>query len=168
MTNIEQICSCQIDSSNFLNGQLRCYAESPQIVTFRAQLFGTTEIITSDLLSNIEEWIGSSQQFVLDGVQLTLNTTCPVRLASFEEDECPGVPATPATDPIASPNGSSGTLIASVVLGVLLLASLACNLLVIAFVIMSRRKRKNDFQERDISMPNAYNEHRRRRYVYVK
>ena len=164
MPNIEQTCSCQIDSSNFLNSQFRCFAESQQIVTFRTQLLGTTAIGTRDLLSEIEMWTGSPQQFVLGGVQLTLNTTCPLLLASFEEDECPGVP-TSATDPLASPTGLSGTLIASVILGVLLLTSLVCNVLLIAFVTMSRRKKAYDFRERDSAMPNAYNEHRRRRYV---
>lgn len=128
ITNVASICSCSLDSDDLLNSQLQCFDESANTVTFRTQLTGTNEASTSELVSALEEWTSLDDSFLVDGVRLSFNTTCPLLVSNFNTEECPNTVATagPLTEgPI------SITLIVSVILGVLLLVSLVLNVILI-------------------------------------
>ena len=65
--NIAQLCRCEFNSTLLLNSHLRCFDESPQIVTFRSQLSETSQTSTVELVSYIEQWIGDTEGVIVDG-----------------------------------------------------------------------------------------------------
>ena len=87
-----QLCHCEFNSTVLLNtfSHLRCFDESPEIVTFRTQLSQTTQTSTVELVSYIEQWIGDSEGVAVDGVFLGFQTTCSLVINSLDEVQCPG------------------------------------------------------------------------------
>ena len=63
--NVEQICHCEFTRSHTTNSAFQCFLDSPQAVTYRAVLHGTTSASSSGLISFIEQWIS-------DGVTISL------------------------------------------------------------------------------------------------
>ena len=88
--NVARLCRCEFNSAFLSNSQLRCFEESPQIVTFRSQLSETSQTSTVELVSYIELWISDSEGVAVDGVFLGFQTTCSLVINSLDAIECPG------------------------------------------------------------------------------
>ena len=88
--NVARLCRCEFNSTFLLNSHLRCFDESPQIVTFRSQLSETSQTSTVELVSHIELWISDSESVAVDGVFLGFQTTCSLVINSLDGVECPG------------------------------------------------------------------------------
>ena len=92
--NVARLCRCEFNSAFLSNSQLRCFEESPQIVTFRSQLSETSQTSTVELVSYIELWISDSEGVAVDGVFLGFQTTCSLVINSLDAVEC----STPQND----------------------------------------------------------------------
>ncbi len=54
---IEQ-CHCKIDMiTEIINGGFQCFANSPEIVTYRAQFQGTSEVAALDCVQILQQWV---------------------------------------------------------------------------------------------------------------
>ena len=113
--NVARLCRCEFNSTLLLNSHLRCFDESPQIVTFRSQLSETSQTSTVELVSHIEQWIGDSDGVVVEGVFLGFQTTCSLVIDSLDAVECPGG-STPQNDNLG---GIVGGVMAAVLLFIL-------------------------------------------------
>lgn len=149
LANIVPPCSCEITSSHLIDSRFRCSTESPQTVTFRTQISGDADVSAGDLVPSIQQWIESSGSFIEDGVELSFNTSCSLLITSFDSDECPNAPTMSSISEPLSAGQTSGTLIASVVLGVLLLLSLAFNLILILWVWQRSKGKKDSYAIRE-------------------
>ncbi len=82
-------CNCGFNSTFLSNAFLKCFADSPQHVTYRATLLSSSELSTSELLEYIEKWIRSTQSVIIQNLHLNLNATCSTVIADFNSLECP-------------------------------------------------------------------------------
>ena len=113
--NVARLCRCEFNSTLLLNSHLRCFDESPQIVTFRSQLSETSQTSTVELVTYIEQWIGDSEGVIVEGVFLGFQTTCSPVINSLDAVECPGG----STDANDNLGGIVGGVMAAVLLFIL-------------------------------------------------
>ena len=120
-----------------------CFNEdSPQHVTYRAVLRETSQISAVQLVSYIEQWTVDSQRFVVQGVSLGINTTCPLVIADVNGPECPRAidvrsTSPPYIDPLPSDIGS---IIGGVVAGVFVLVVIVAAVIVIVLLVVRHRR----------------------------
>ena len=130
--NIVRRCEdCQFNSTFLSDSQLRCFDESPQIVTFRTQLSGTTQTSTVELVSYIELWISDSEGVVVEGVFLGFQTTCSLVINSLDAVECPGG----STDA----NDNLGGIVGGVMVAVLLFILVV--LAIVTLIVFIKKQR---------------------------
>ena len=82
-------CNCRLNSTFLFNAFLKCFADSPQHVTYRATLLSSSDLFTSEVLEYIEKWIHSTLIVIIQNLDLNLNSTCPTVIADFNSLECP-------------------------------------------------------------------------------
>ena len=90
---VNQNCShCELEWTNFTNGEFQCFPGSPNQVTFRAKVHDRAQATAREVITHIEQWITSSDVVTLPvhHARLNINNTCIVLLASFDDPECPG------------------------------------------------------------------------------
>ena len=129
--NVARFCHCEFNSTLLLNSHLRCFDESPQIVTFRSQLSQTTQTSTVELVSYIEQWIGDSEGVIVDGVFLGFQTTCSLVINSLDVVECPGG----STDANDNLGGIVGGVMAAVLLFILV------GIAIVTLIVFIKKKR---------------------------
>jgi len=76
---------CQISISSIDEESFVCFEESPNSVTYRARLKGTSNEKRASL---IEEWIFSGPTIHVRGVLMRVDTQCSVVISDFSEEEC--------------------------------------------------------------------------------
>ena len=81
-------CNCRLNSTFLFNAFLKCFADSPQHVTYRATLLSSSDLSTSKVLEYIEKWIHSTPSVIIQNLNLNLNSTCPTVIADFNSLEC--------------------------------------------------------------------------------
>ena len=134
--NIARLCLCEFNSTPLLNSQLRCFDESPQIVTFRSQLSETSQTSTVELVSYIEQWISDSEGVIVDGMFLGFQTTCSLVIKSLDAVECPRG-STPQNDNLV---GIVGGVMAAVLLFILVGVAIVT---LIVFIKKQRTTKRN-------------------------
>ncbi len=82
-------CNCRLNSTFLFNAFLKCFADFPQHVTYRATLLSSSDLSTSKVLEYIEKWIHSTPIVIIQNLNLNLNSTCPTVIADFNSLECP-------------------------------------------------------------------------------
>ena len=122
---------CQFNSTFLFNSQLRCFDESPQIVTFRTQLSQTLQTSTMELVSYIEQCISDSEGVVVEGVFLGFQTTCSLVINSLDAVECPGG----STDA----NDNLGVIVGGVMAAILMFVFVG--LVVLTLIVFIKKQR---------------------------
>ena len=125
--NIARLCRCEFNSILVLNSHLRCFDESPQIVTFRSQLSETSQTSNVELISYIELWISDSEGVIVEGVFLGFQTTCSLVINRLDAVECPEG-STPQNDNL---RGIVGGVMAAVLLFILVGVAIVTLMIVI-------------------------------------
>ena len=136
--NIRTLCSCQFNSSFLLRSHLLCFDQSPQIVTYRAQLSGTNQVSASALVTYIEQWINTNSDILVQKSRVSLNTSCALVIPSFDSEECPGV--TNEISLLVIISGAAGG-------GVVLVAMMIFITICIRVIKVKGRKKKFDTKE---------------------
>ncbi len=77
------------------NGGFQCFADTPELVTFRAQIHGSSEIAALNLVQIIQEWVLSGPSINIKSQILNVKSSCPVLITALRENEC--VPSTMVT-----------------------------------------------------------------------
>ncbi len=85
---VTTLCTCGLNSTFLSNAFLKCFADSPQHVTYRATLLSSSELSTSEVLEYIEKWIRSTSSVIIQNLHLNLNATCPTVIDDFNSLEC--------------------------------------------------------------------------------
>ena len=143
---IESYCGCGFNREHISKSFVQCFSESPQQITFRAQLNQTSQSSIVELVSYIEQWITTPGSLVVQGSLLQLNSTCPLVIADqFVASECP-LPLTmvqPTTEttapPVNSQSDNIGAIVGGVVALVLGLAFIIAVVIIVYHVLKLRR-----------------------------
>ena len=140
-------CNCGFNSTFLSNAFLKCFADSPQHVTYRATLLSSSDLSTSEVLEYIEKWIRSTSSVIIQNLNLNLNSTCPTVIADFNSLECPvQVPVTVLDNTAVITSSVMAIVIFMLVLFVVF----------IAFVFVIKRRRNKIANNRDSSETTRY------------
>lgn len=138
INNIEQRCQCMFTRSYITSGLdgFRCFSESTDAVTYRAEIQETDTANVFDLIKYIEDWTAGEVLIRIGGVFIEVDSSCRVAIESIEEREC--LPRNGSSIVNASSNNSIyiGGGVAAVLCFLLLLAIIA----IVVTLIMKRRK----------------------------
>ena len=85
----KQRCQCNLRKNKVItNGGFLCFMDTPQFVTYRAQIHDTIEVSAMDLISCIEKWLASGAVLSVRAELVTPQAFCPVQIISANEVEC--------------------------------------------------------------------------------
>ena len=95
LKSLRIMCNCELTSENIEIGLFSCGQQS-QII-YRAHILGTINYSALDFVDLIHSWIVSGKAYItVDSFRMQLDPTCPSRLVTLNDPECPvvGVAAT--------------------------------------------------------------------------
>ena len=96
--NVEERCQCGFSVINILEPRFRCFTESEDAVTFRAEIIGTGEASPADIATYIQNWITQGALVTFDFVLIVVDNSCQVVVTSILDPECN--PLTTSSPPI--------------------------------------------------------------------
>ena len=126
---------CNITSDNIDDGFFICFDPSSLYVTYRARLSGIPD--SHILVSYIEDWVSGGASVLVQGVQIKLDSVCPVSIASFDDGECSESPTSPSCQ---CSSNNTVAIIGGVVAIVLIIAVLVIGMSVLVLVWKSHHK----------------------------
>ena len=91
--NVEERCQCGFTVMNILKPKFRCFAESEDAVTYRAEILGTGVASAADITSHIQDWITQGALITFDFVLIAVDISCEVIVTSVLDPECSTSPA---------------------------------------------------------------------------
>ena len=87
LDNIQEHCQCGFIRDQITDEVFRCFLSSPQAVTYRAVLHGTANATSSQLISQIEQWIAEGAAITIQRILLSVDGSCAVAIPSFVYNE---------------------------------------------------------------------------------
>ena len=152
INELQQLCQCNLAANVINNGGFICFMQSPQYVTYRAKIQGTTNVAALELISYIEQWVTSGAILNVRAQFLNLQPFCTVPIISADEDECeiPSQSTSELPTISTSTNGSSGynTTVIAIIIAVVCIVIIISTTLIIAIVFV--RLRPNVSQKKDL------------------
>ena len=79
---------CGFNSTLISRPFIRCFDDSPQLVTYRAVLTGTLTASTVELVSLIDQWIAMTETIIVQSTGLSIDSTCPLVIVDRDSPEC--------------------------------------------------------------------------------
>ena len=86
--NVEERCQCGFTVMNILKPTFRCFVESEDAVTYRAEILGTGVASAADITSHIQDWITQGALITFDFILIAVDGSCPAVVASVQDPEC--------------------------------------------------------------------------------
>ncbi|XP_064397052.1 sushi, von Willebrand factor type A, EGF and pentraxin domain-containing protein 1-like isoform X2 [Halichondria panicea] len=149
-TEIQQSCTdCSLGVTQITNGEFNCLTEdTPDQVTYRANLHGNTDSDCDDLIENIESWVQGAQASIsVQGNRLRIVANCEIGVDTFTSPlECVSETTMSVTTlGLGASEGISIPLVAGAAAGgvVLMIVVLVVVIVVVSLLSASRRKRKS-------------------------
>ena len=93
--NVEERCQCGFTVMNILKPTFRCFVESEDAVTYRAEILGTGVALAADITSHIQDWITQGALITFDFVLIAVDSSCQVIVTSVLDPECNNPTETP-------------------------------------------------------------------------
>ena len=84
---IERQCKCTFPKNNLMDESFSC-DKSPYVTTYRNTISGTHNFNATQLIGFIQNWVSTGPQIKINWFTVRLDSSCPVALQSFEEQEC--------------------------------------------------------------------------------
>ena len=154
MGGVEELCNCGFSRRNITNDGFQCFSANSVHVTYRGTLHGTEQASSLQLAGFIEQWTAGEQVIPVQGVFLTVASSCSVIIESLREEECGTVTTDPSdsttnpsdnmaspSDNMPSPSDNTGAIIAGVVV-VICVVAIAVAISIAFIVVKSRTKRQ--------------------------
>ena len=142
LNEVSQRCQCSLRTNEVIaNGGFLCFMDTPQFVTYRAEIHGTMEVSALDLISYIEKWLASGAVLSVRAQLLTPQTFCPVQIISANEVECTSTMLmTSAPTTSTEVPSESSTLIVAIIAIVLVVAVVLSATFLMIFIFIMKRK----------------------------
>ena len=131
-------CECALTVEYIADGRLVCDPNEPEKVIFQGRIISTPERNSTDFLPMLKSWKVNEPTIVVQGVQLKVESRCPVELATLGDTQC----VQPPTDSVVASNfpvpekrsnfpipevaGGVGGALVLVVLVVVIVAAIIC------------------------------------------
>ena len=117
-----------------MSPKLRCFEESEDAVTYRAEISGTPLATPNQLASFIEEWLAESAFISFDFVVIPVDGSCQIVVSSIVDPEC---------NILTEQSGSLGAIVGGAI-GVII-ALVVAVIIVIIIILFVRAKRTGVF-----------------------
>ncbi len=85
---LRPLCQCDFTNNGIRNGRYICYQDTPQYVTYRAEVHGIPFVSASQLIESVEEWVASGVAISVQAQSLTPDMTCKTSISSIDEEGC--------------------------------------------------------------------------------
>ena len=112
--NVEQTCQCGFTQVRITSSAFQCFPDSPQAVTYRAVLHGTTSAFSAEIISHIEQWVSEGVTISIQNVLIDIDTNCVIEITSNRDGEC-GVTAESTVVTVIAKEPSNGGIIGGMV-----------------------------------------------------
>ena len=109
---VSEMCSCSFVTDIIKSYEFSCRGSASSVV-FRAELkyySYTEEYTASDFVEIISSWVENGASLAVDDSRLSVDSTCPTYLESFEADDCQSFSPPPTSEsptPTASESSSA-------------------------------------------------------------
>ena len=137
---VDEICQCGFSGKSFHNvdttAAFQCFDDSPTAVTFRGEIGSTMAATSSQVISYMEQWVATNPTIVIQSSRLSVDSSCNVKIDSFNDPECGTVISTMNDDSV------NIDAIVGVVGGVLATLTVAVSLAVVVVLLMKARQKK--------------------------
>ena len=137
------ICQCGFSLQNFIDfetkSELQCFDDSPNAITFRAELGGTAGANSSQIIFYLEQWITTSPTLVVKESRLAVDSMCNVEINHFNDTECRNEPTEKTPIVAVVVGGATG--------GVLMLLIIAVGTITVIFILKARSKKASKSYE---------------------
>ena len=143
--NMEQICHCEFTRDHITNSAFQCFPDSPQAVTYRAVLHGTTSASSSDLISYIEQWISDGVTISIQNILINVDPSCILVIDSVRDNECGATDQPTVVTTLydtSRPSNNIGVAVVSTVVAMVVL-SLSIAVTIVAVLLFKWRKNFN-------------------------
>lgn len=110
----------------------RCFPASPQAVTYRATIHGTSSTNSSQLISYIEQWTATGANIIIQRILLEVDGSCTVAVVSLTDEECQ-----PRNTNLAKLSNNRGSSIGSIIGGVIVVMIVLIILTVVIILAIS-------------------------------
>ena len=131
-------CDCDFTSDHLTNRVFLCDSSSPQSVSYQAQLHGTLQANTSQLIAILQQWISSSTKLIT--VQLSLLKIDDLCIVSTDtQTPCD---QQSASSTLGEHQNNLGAIYGGIVMGLVALATGVVAVIVL-ILICARRRRFN-------------------------
>ena len=97
VSNVEERCQCGFSLSNIMSPNFRCFEQSEDAVTYRAEISGTPFALPNQIVSFVEEWLSEGALILFDIVLVPVDGSCQVVVSSIVNPECNRPTLIPAT-----------------------------------------------------------------------
>ena len=128
---------------NILKPTFRCFVESEDAVTYRAEILGTGVASAADITSHIQDWITQGALITFDFVLIAVDSSCQVIVTSVLDPECNNPTETPQQSLTPEPADTQAplALLGGVLGGVLMLVIGVLTVITTALVCYRRYKK---------------------------
>ena len=93
-------CQCQITNDTIDEESLACSEASPNSVSYRARLSGTSERDSASFISLIEDWVSTGPTIRVRGVLMWMGEECSTAISDLSEGVCSSSEAQTSTGAI--------------------------------------------------------------------
>ena len=138
VVNVEERCQCGFTQDQIASSAFKCFPASPQAVTYRAVLHGTASTTSSQLISQIEQWISGGVTISVQNVLLNVDTNCVIVIVSNHDDECGMMD----DNTVMTESSAIGGIVGGMVAVVLILIVIIVIAVVAALFLRMRKKRQ--------------------------
>ena len=121
-------CQCQITTDSIDEESFACSAASPNSVTYRARLSGTSERDSAFLISLIEDWVSTGPTIRVRGMLIWVGEKCSTAISDLSEGVCSNSEA----------QTSTGAVVGGVTAVVVVLVVAVAVVVIIALILRHR------------------------------
>ena len=129
-------CQCEVTTDSIDEESFACSEESPNYVTYRARLSGTSEQDSASLISLIEDWVATGPTIRVGGELLKVDKDCSPAISNFTDEECSSVGTT------VSPSDITLAIVGGVVVFVVLVTCSMVMVLICLNMFSTKKKKK--------------------------
>ena len=108
VNNVEERCQCGFSLTNVMSPNFRCFGESEDAATYRAEINGTLLASSDHIVLFIEEWLSQGALILFDIILVPLDGSCQVVVTSLADPEC-NTPTSMTTVPMTEATSSLPT-----------------------------------------------------------
>lgn len=139
LTNyIRSECECSFPNINIYRPIFKCFANSPNHVTFRAYIILFSDFTVDYTVDIVEEWVKSQTSVTILGEAVRIDNKCPVVISTLDDPECSQDAASTLISLIIIIGSISATVV--VVVLVIILIVVSC------FIASQKTKRYNNIR----------------------